>query len=121
MHSDLTLPLSAGLRDDSGGFRLAFNQGHLTGRRITLSRLVADHIISPQEERLLPSTPVGTSRQKFQRAFAQEFLCPINDLQDFLGAAPADDDIDDVAAHFEVSPLMVKTTLVNKGIMERGH
>ena len=110
-HSGQTLPLSAGLRDSNGGLSLVFNQGRLTGRRFTLSRLVADHIISPQEERLLPSTRVGTSRQKFQRAFAQEFLCPINDLQDFLGAAPADDDIDDAAAHFEVSPLTVKTTL----------
>jgi hypothetical protein len=32
---------------------------------------------------------------------------------------PGDDDIAEAAAHFEVSPLMVRTTLVNKGELDR--
>ena len=115
------LPTSAGLRDsDPEGIRIALNQRRLTGRRFALARLVADHIATPQEETLLPLTRARTSRQRFQRAFAQEFLCPFTELQDFLGAAlPGDDDIDDAAAHFEVSPLTIRTTLVNRGVMER--
>ena len=30
-----------------------------------------------------------------------------------------DDEIDEAAQHFTVSPLLVRTTLVNKGILER--
>ena len=115
------LPISAGLRDDnSDSVRIALRSPRLTGRRFALARLMADHIAVPQDERLLPLTPAHTSRQKFQRAFAQELLCPTADLEDFLGSAPpGNEDIYDAAAHFDVSPLTVTTILVNKGMMER--
>ena len=115
------LPISAGLRDSApDGIRISLNQRPLTGRRFALARLVADHIATPQDEILLPLTRARTSRQRLQRAFAQEFLCPFTELQDFLGAGlPGDDDIDDAAEHFEVSPLTIRTTLVNRGVMER--
>jgi hypothetical protein len=117
------LRLSAGLCGDDtvDGFRASLNQQHLTARRFALSRLVADYLVeSPQGEPLLPATRAKTGRQKFQRAFAQEFLCPLDDLKGFLGTAtPGDDDIDGAAAHFEVSPLTVKMTLINKGVLER--
>ena len=116
-----SLPMSAGMRDHNSDIvRIALNPSRLTGRRFALARLVADHITAPQDELLLPLTRAHTSRQKFQRAFAQEFLCPIEELEAFLGIArPGDDEIDDAAAYFEVSPLTIKTTRVNKGIMER--
>ena len=117
------LPLSAGLwGDDTGdGFRASLNQRQLTARRFTLSRLVADYLVeSPQGEPLLPATRAKTRRQKFQRAFAQEFLCPFDDLMGFLGtAALDDDDIEDAASHFKVSSSVIKTTLVNNGVLPR--
>ena len=115
------LPVSAGLRgDNSDSIRIALTSPRLTGRRFALARLVADHIAVSQDERLLPMTPARTSRQKFQRAFAQELLCPIADLEDFLGTAqPGNEDIYEAAAHFDVSLLTVTTILVNKGMMER--
>ena len=114
--------LSAGLRDNDtiDGFRVLLHQPRETGRRFALARLVGDQFIAPPDEPLLPATPAKTSRQKFQRGFAQEFLCPIDDLKDFLNTEiPTDEDIDDAAAHFEVSPLTVRLTLVNKGILPR--
>ena len=117
------LRLSAGLcgADTVDGFRASLNQRQLTARRFTLSRLVADYLVeSPQGEPLLPATRAKTGRQKFQRAFAQEFLCPLDDLKSYLGTAtPDDEDIDDAADYFEVSPLTIKMTLVNKRILER--
>ena len=116
------LPLSAGMRMDSidHGFNASFNQRYITGRRFTLARLVGDYLVTPQHEPLMPATRARTSRQKFQRAFAQEFLCPLDNLLDFLGTASQnDDDVNDAAEHFEVSPLTIRTTLVNKGLMER--
>ncbi len=123
------LQLSAGMRADhlQDGFLASLNQRYLSGRRFTLARLVADYLEPYQNEPLLPATSAKTSRQKFQRAFAQEFLCPFDELTRFLGVVdPGDDDInltdDDIkyaARHFEVSPRTIKITLVNKGIIER--
>ena len=114
------LPLSAGLRDPEGGLSIALHQGYLTGRRFTLARLVADQLATPTEENLLPATSSRTSRQKFQRAFARELLCPTDALLEFLGpGTPNDDDIDDAAAHFQVSDRVVAFALVNNGVIQR--
>ncbi|MDE2787433.1 MAG: hypothetical protein OXL37_12325 [Chloroflexota bacterium] len=115
------LPLSVGLRDDgSDVMSISLHQHYLTGRRFTLARLIGDQVAAPPEERLLPATAARTSRQKFQRAFAREMLCPISDLLDFLGPAPPnDDDIDDAAAHFQVSDRVVAFALVNNGVIQR--
>ncbi len=115
--------LSAGLREneDASTFRVSLGQRRETGRRFTLSRLVGDSLMAAPDEALLPSTQAKTSRQKFQRAFAQEFLCPIDDLREYLyfRDSPSDEDIDDAADFFKVSPLTVRATLVNKGILPR--
>jgi Zn-dependent peptidase ImmA (M78 family) len=69
---------------------------------------------------LLPATRLYTQRQKFQRAFAQEFLCPYTELKSYLGSGRLDDEaIEDAASYFQVSPLLIRTTLVNKGMLER--
>lgn len=57
-------------------------------------------------------------RQKFQRAFAQEVLCPWAALEAFVGPDEPDDDMIGAAAwHFHVSQRLIETTLVNKGRM----
>ena len=114
--------LTAGFRDDDdpGRMRIAWNIRSLAGRRFTLARLVADHLASRVEERLLPATNVSTSKQQFQRAFAQEFLCPYNTLQAVIGTGvPAVDDIERAVEHFDVSPWVVVCTLVNNGGLTR--
>ena len=114
--------LIAGFRDyDSpSAFRISWNSNYPTSRRFALARLVADHITAPDNESLLPGTRSITSRQKFQRAFAQEFLCPFESLQQQLGyETPSSDDVHSVAEYFNVSPLMIQTTLVNKGVLEQ--
>ncbi len=114
--------LSAGFRDadDPGGMHISWNVRSPAGRRFALARLVADHLASPVEERLLPATNVSTSKQQFQRAFAQEFLCPYDALQEVIGAGePAVDDIESAAEHFEVSTWVVVCTLVNNGVLTR--
>lgn len=113
--------LTAGFRDHGSpdGFRASWNSGYPTSRRFALARLVADNFIAPENESLLPATRSITSRQKFQRAFAQEFLCPFSVLMEKLGNQPPDaDNVHAVADYFDVSPLMVQTTLVNKGILD---
>lgn len=114
-------PMTAGFRNGSlDTFKAFLNTPYPMNRRFALMRLVGDHLIASAEDRLLPASSVKTHRQKFQRAFAQELLCPYAELNSFIDTAePDDDSIEDAARYFEVSPLLVKTVLVNKGQMER--
>jgi hypothetical protein len=46
-------------------------------------------------------------------------LCPVEDLKGFVATdQPTDDQIEEAANEFEVSPLLIKTTLVNQGLLE---
>jgi hypothetical protein len=110
-----------GLRaDGNAACHMYFDRPGTTTRRFAASRLIGDHLYFASQERLLPATHAKTSRQKFQRAFAQEFLCPFDALLEKLQTAqPNEDDITEAAAHFHVSPLMIRTTLVNRGQLER--
>ena len=112
----------AGFREAGAtdSFLASINSRYGTSRRFELARLVADHLSAGEEDVLLPGTRSMTSRQKFQRAFAQEFLCPFPELEEYLGTDyPNSDDIYDAAQHFDVSPLLIHTTLVNKGVLRR--
>jgi hypothetical protein len=46
------------------------------GRRFDTARLIGDYLSHDRDERIMPATNTMTVRQKFQRAFAAEFLCP---------------------------------------------
>jgi hypothetical protein len=107
-------------RNDHEEWRLVLRSRWPAGRRFELCRLIAAGLIAPEGELLLPATTARTSRQKFQRAFAQEFLCPFESLMERLRTSPPEDeDIEDAAAYFQVSPLLIRTTLVNKNILPR--
>ena len=114
-------PMPAGYRNGtSDAINVFLNNPYPTNRRFALMRLVGDHLTAPPDDKLLPAAPIKTQRQKFQRAFAQEFLCPYEELASYLNTQePGDDGIEDAARYFDVSPLLVKTTLVNKGQLER--
>lgn len=92
-----------------------------TTQRFSLVRLIGDHLITfDTNDRILPATEAKTSRQKFQRAFAQELLCPFKLLQNYFGdKKPNDSKIEEAACYFNVSPLMIKATLKNKGVLPK--
>ena len=112
-------PFPAGFRNEGErSMSVALARRHPLSRRFALLRLVADHLNAHGTDRLLPATEAGTARQKVQRAFAQEFLCPLEDLSDFLAGKRIDSEmIETAAAHFQVSPLLVQHKLENKGIL----
>ncbi len=109
------------LRTEKNGiFDIYFNSPVTTTRRFLAGRLIGDHLWFDKQERLLPATEAKTARQKFQRAFAQEFLCPIDQLMEIMPPRSLnDDDFSKAAEKFEVSPLMIKTTLVNHRRLDR--
>ena len=114
-------PLQIALRSKAkDAFDFYFDRAVPTTRRFTVSRLLGDYLDSGGGERLHPATGAKTARQKFQRAFAQEFLRPLDGLMEMLSTEkPEVADIEAAAAYFHVSPLMVRTTLVNKGKLRR--
>ena len=56
-------------------------------------------------------------RQQFQRAFAQEFLCPYDALREVVGGSPSVDDIEYAADYFAVSTWVVVCAFVNNGAL----
>ncbi len=129
---DVKLPLSktwTGPRQLRGGFRNGVTHGRTAvlvtsplpeNQRFYLARLVGAALRASDTQYVLPVSNAATALQKFERSFAQEFLCPWQDLDAFTDHVGTDDDgITDAAAHFAVSEKLVLTTLVNKGKLPR--
>lgn len=95
--------------------RVVLRSGGELGRRFAVARLLADRILDEKGELLHPATRAYTYRQKMQRAFAGEFLCPVDSLLDFLNNDFSDENQQDAAEYFKVSPLVVQTLLVRNG------
>ncbi|MFH7321499.1 hypothetical protein ACHHRT_12945 [Desulfurivibrio sp. D14AmB] len=120
--SSFTAPYSVWMRDNNNDHeaRLVLNRRPASSRRFAVCRLLGDRLLAAESgDRLYAATDAGSWRQKFQRSFAQELLCPFVSLMDFLspGTFPNDDAIEDAACHFQVSPRLVHTTLVNNHVL----
>ncbi|QEP43501.1 hypothetical protein D5085_10405 [Ectothiorhodospiraceae bacterium BW-2] len=72
-----------------------------------------------QQDNLALATRTYTYRQKLQRAFAAELLCPAEQLVNEMRNDYSDENQTSVADTFGVSPLTVKTILTNHGYIER--
>jgi hypothetical protein len=115
-------PMSIAVRkEDNDRVGFFFRKRHSTGRRFEAARLLGDYVIAPNVDRWFPATDADTARQKVQRAFAAELLCPIDELRDMLKGEFSDDAILDASEHFQVSPLMVRAHLVNHRVQGSEH
>jgi hypothetical protein len=86
------------------------------GRRFELARFLGEYLRpSTHEARWLASTDLSTFRQKYQRAFAAEFLCPIDSLTSFLGGEFSSYAFEEAAAEFDVSEQTITSLLLNNG------
>lgn len=86
------------------------------GKRFELARFLGEYLRpSTHEARWLVSTDLSTFRQKYQRAFAAEFLCPIDSLTSFLGGDFSSYAIEEAAAEFDVSEQTITNLLLNNG------
>lgn len=85
------------------------------GRRFQFMRLIGGHLTMPAANRFVPATRAATARQKVQRAFAAEFLCPIEGLRESFGTrSPDGDDIDAAAERYGVSSRVVENIWANR-------
>lgn len=111
------------LDEKAGRARIALGSKRETGRRFELARLVGDRLLGDRmdrpAERLFPATRAYSYRQKMQRAFAAELLCPFAAVDEMSGGDYSEDRQNDVAEHFGVSPMTIRTQLVNNGRVAR--
>ena len=107
--------LGLAVRKPGKGLHLHFRKRNRPGIRFEAARLLCDEIIAPPGDKWLPATDSATNRQKTQRAFAAELLCPIAHLDAFLAGDYSQASIEDAADHFGLSPLAVSSHLANNG------
>ena len=100
-------------------FKFIPRKKHPTAKRFELARFIGDYILTTGSAtgEWLTSTDLSTSRQKYQRAFAAEFLCPIAALQEYLEDDFSESAIEDATEHFQVSETTVKSLLVNNHLI----
>ena len=94
---------------------------HPNAKRFEFARFLGDHIgYSESTSHWLTSTDLATSRQKYQRAFAAEFLCPIGALTEFLEGDFSEAALEEAGTHFGVSDQTVESLLANNGYITPG-
>ena len=112
------LPLSFALDTANGASRVVLRSKWATGRRFDLARLLGDRLIAAGGA-LHPATRAYTYRQKAQRSFAAELLSPFEAVDEMLAGDYSLERQQDVAEHFDVSPMTIDTLLKNHGRLER--
>lgn len=118
--SALPIDLSLSLTDQCGQkSRILLRSKWKTGRRFELARLLGDHITHTTDDPMRPVTRSNTYRQKVQRAFAAELLSPFQAVDEILKGDYSMESQQDVAHHFDVSELTIRTLLVNHNRINR--
>ncbi len=109
-------PLGLGIRNGrNGDLKLLFRKRNRPALRFEAARFLGDQVSTPAQERWLPVTDTGTARQKTQRAFAIELLCPISALDEYLNRDYSPGAIEGAGEYFGVSELAVRSHLANHG------
>lgn len=114
------VPFSVGRNVSEGKWTFIPRAKHFeTNQRFELARLLGDSLTYKESNReWLVTSDYKSFRQKAQRAFAGEFLCPIHSLEDFLSGDYSETKRERAAEHFNVSIKTVETLLLNNGIIE---
>lgn len=99
--------------------RVVLRSKWATGRRFELARILGDRIARQKSSKLFPATRSYTYRQKLQRSFAAEFLSPFESVDEMLAGDYSMENQQEVAEHFDVSPMTIRTLLVNHKRIER--
>lgn len=112
---------TAAFRKDAtpGHLRAVFTKRHVTSQRFEWARVLADAVTAPVGDRVLAATQAGTARQKLQRTFAQELLCPTEVIRQSMAEHDSADALERVAEEYGVSTWTVESAAVNNGLLAR--
>jgi hypothetical protein len=118
------IPVAVAIRGSADEqLKLLLKSAHPNRQRFALARLIGDHIGIDAGDTWKPATHSVTARQKFQRAFAAEFLCPSDELYDRysnerLDVDNADETSLEIAKEYGVSQQLVLNHLANRGVID---
>ena len=88
-----------------------------TNRRFNMARVIGDWVFGIAQcvsaEPLSPATMSYSYRQKAQRSFAAELLCPWHAAKEYFEGSYDHEDIEQVATLFQVSKMVVDNVLEN--------
>ena len=100
--------------DDSRGFGIAIDTSSRMHPRFQLAATFGDYLFCGDGDIFL-STGASTDRQKTNRAFAAEFLAPIDAIKVRLaGGRATPDQLRQLAGHFGVSPTTIRYQIINQ-------
>jgi hypothetical protein len=116
VHASMGLAIRTGNDRD---LKLLFHKRNRPARRFEAARFIADYLSAEGGDRWLPITDAATARQKLQRAFSAEFLCPIDSLRLYLGDEFPPEAFEDAADHFGISEMAIKSHLANHHLIPR--
>lgn len=111
------LPYCARLSVKSDSSLLSLKTFSAHDRRFELARFLGDAVWCDVGSFGIISH-AKTDRQKFQRAFAHNLLCPFDDIRQHIDLNnPTDEDIDATARKFHVHSTVVRNQLIYKGYL----
>ncbi|WOA33088.1 hypothetical protein [Alloalcanivorax xenomutans] len=113
-----TSRVSVAIPQRQGLIRFMPRKKHPVARRFEYARLLGDCIFQQRDEGWLVSSDLSTFRQKYQRAFAAELLCPIEGAKAFMQDDYSESSVEDAAEYFDVSTTTVTNLLANNHLIE---
>ena len=102
-------PLSLAIRNpEKRPDKFLFHSSRRYTRRFEAARFLGDAILARPNDHWLLCTRARTARQLSQRAFANEFLAPINSLSEFVQGDRSDERLEEAAVHFGLTSNTVR-------------
>lgn len=106
--------------DASDTIRINFKKMYeSTGRRFALARILGNKVCLEVFEPWSVITGAKSFIQRVQRAFAAEFLCPLAGIREYANNNFSEKHIENTAEFFSVSPTLVRSQLVNHGLLHK--
>ena len=107
--------------NNKGTVKFVPRKTHPVHRRFEFARIIGDYArkMKLDPKSWVVTADLLTARQKFQRAFAAEFLCPISALVEQLDGDFSESAVEGAASHFIVSEKAIDSILKNNGYISR--
>jgi hypothetical protein len=110
-------PIAIAVPGPTGQIALHLRKFYPSARRFELARCLGDALINgSRPESWYVSSDIPTYRQKIQRAFAAEFLCPAEGAMEQLCGDYSEPAVEQVAERFGVSPEIVENLIANQEV-----
>lgn len=110
-------PIAVAVPGPTGQIALHLRKRFPSARRFELARFIGDVLFTGSRvEAWYVSSDIPTERQKVQRAFAAEFLCPAEGALEQLRGDYSEPAVEQVADRFGVSPEIVENLIANQEV-----